>query len=661
MTSDEIQKLASKILHHKKLYYNGEPEISDQAYDQLEDRLRELDPEHPVLHIVGTPDSGKVRHSPPMLSAQKATELDTVVKWAQDSTVQEFTAGYKVDGLSVSLIYRDGRLIQAATRGNGDTGDDVTLECMKIRTIPQTIEVKPDVNIRGEVYMKISEFHRVNRNLPDDEKYSSPRNLATGTLKQKNLDILDRRSLDFLAWQLIGHGEDLTIMEQMELMQSWGFEIADRDFLDHPTREDFDQLFQHYVEEREDLDFEIDGVIFKYNQPQDREQAGYTEHHPKWSMAWKFQSKGEITKVEDIIWQVGRTGVLTPVAKVLPVDVAGATISKATLHNAEMVETLNVAPGDQVALVRAGDVIPQILDVVDKGENSVSLPSKCPSCGSDLKRESVELVCTGEECRERDIQQIAYWVQQTEIKGLGEKSIEKLYDQGLVHHYADLYELSQHQLVDLLGKNGEKIYQEIEESRTLTLSTFLAALGIKNLGPKMGKILAQEFNSYEDLQHASKSQLTQLEGISDLTADYILQGVNNPNTGDRVLEHDITIISRKQAKKQRLLENDRLQNWFDGDTGNTEQLLDELFDPKYGGKKIYVTGSVDGFTKKEIKEQLELRGIEWHTTVSSNLDFLVYGARAGQSKLDDADKKGVEKIAWEEFNGQLKRPLEAET
>jgi len=661
-SSDTVEKLAEKILYHKKQYYNGEPEISDAAYDQLEDKLRQLDPDNPVLHLVGTPDGGKVDHDPPMLSAQKATELDEVIKWASDIDYHPMTTGYKVDGLSLSIIYLDGKLSQAATRGNGNTGDDVTLESLKIHGIPETIEIDGEVNIRGEVYMKISEFHRVNDVLPDDESYSSPRNLATGTLKQKSLTILDERRLDFMAWQLLGYQEDATNMEQMETMKSWGFTVTDRILLKDPTPEKIESTFQQYVDEREELDFEIDGVIFKYNLPEDRANAGVTEHHPKWSIAWKFQSKGEITTVENIIWQVGRTGVLTPVAEVEAVDVAGATIRRATLHNADMVESLNVAEGDTVALIRAGDVIPKILEVVDKGSNEVQLPGTCPSCGTELDREGVDLKCNSSKCRERDIQQIIYWVQQTEIKGLGEKSIEKLYDEGIVTHYADLYseDLTESKLVSLLGKNGEKIYEEIEKTRDLPFATFLAALGIRNLGPKMGKVLAKKYDSYEELKHASAEELTELEGISDLTAHYIKHGVNDPNTGDKVLQHDVNILTSKQQKRRKLRKRAAtLDDWFgDGNSDkDVEEIEEDYYDSTYGDKKIYVTGSVNGFTKKELQTELELRGMDWHKSVSSNLDYLVYGERAGQSKLDSAQEKGVKILSWDDFNSSLDKPL----
>jgi DNA ligase (NAD+) len=658
MDSNSVEELAAQILRHKKLYYNGEPIISDAEYDQLEDTLRQLDPDNPVLHLVGTPAGGKVQHSPPMLSSQKATTLAEVTKWANDISMGQITAGYKVDGLSLSIIYNNGQLRQGATRGNGQSGDDVTLECMKIQGIPQTIPVTEAVNVRGEVYMTISEFERVNSRLPKADQYSSPRNLAAGTLKQKSLRVLDNRKLQFMAWQLVGHRQDMTNMEQMKLLKSWGFDIADRVLMESPTSEEIDDVFKGFVDERGSLDFEIDGIIFKYNLASDRDSAGFTEHHPKWSIAWKFQSKGEITTVNAITWQVGRTGVITPVAEVEPVEVAGATIRRATLHNAEMIETLEVAPGDQVSLIRAGDVIPKILEVVEKGDQNYTFPEVCPSCGSLAKRDGVDLRCTGITCRERDIQRINYWIRQTEIKGLGGKSVEKLYDKGLLAHYSDLYALSETMLETHLGVNGLKIFEEIEKTRELPFATFLAALGIQNLGPKMGKVLADRYSSYQELKTTNKGELVKLEGVSDLTAAYILEGVNDPETGDKILAHDITLLSPQEQRKKRKKKVSRgLDAWFgDGDEIEEED-LDGVEDSTFGGKKIYVTGSVEGYSKKDLEMELEVRGVIWHKSISSNLDFLVYGANAGQKKLDEADRRGISRLSWAEFNSKLDNPL----
>ncbi|MGD2072423.1 MAG: hypothetical protein PVG65_02925, partial [Candidatus Thorarchaeota archaeon] len=332
-SDEKIAELERRILLHKRAYYDGEPLISDAEYDALEDELRELNPENPVLFMIGTPEGGKVQHDPPMLSCQKASDVADVAKWADS---MQLYAGYKIDGLSLSLIYDDGKLIQAATRGNGQSGDDVTISVMKIGAIPKTIPEKKRINVRGELYMRLSEFERINNQVPDDEKYSSPRNLAVGTLKQKDPAFLEQRQLDFRPFDVLGLDSSLTTEQTSAILGDWGFEPADFKLINKPDSNSIVKFFKEIEAKREsELDFEIDGIVFKYNDPVDRANAGQTEHHPKWQIALKFQSRGDTTKVLGITWQVGRTGILTPVAELEPVELAGATIQRATLHNAD--------------------------------------------------------------------------------------------------------------------------------------------------------------------------------------------------------------------------------------------------------------------------------------------------------------------------------------
>jgi DNA ligase (NAD+) len=636
MTSkeEEIKELENLIIYHKRQYYDGEPIISDAEYDALEYRLRELDPQNPVLFIVGSPEDGEVIHDPPMLSCKKAKTLDDVISWAEG---KDLYMGYKVDGLSLKIIYQDGKLVQAATRGNGLSGEDVTLNVMKIAAIPKTISHKEKVEVRGELYMRLSEFNRINETLAD-EQYSSPRNLAVGTLKQKDAKILDERTLDFKAWDLIdGAYSNNAIEEIVQILNAWGFDITDFKLLTQPDKEAIIEVFEGVERERENLDFEIDGVVFKYNDATARESAGVTEHHPKWQMALKFASKGATTLLKAIKWQLGRTGVLTPVAALEPVELAGAIISRATLHNADFLTDLNANVGDRVYVERSGDVIPTIIKITAKHNSErVTPPTACPSCGAPTGKNGVNIICTGEKCRDRDLQAILYWTKITGIEGIGPKSAEKLYDEGLVQHYSDLYSLEKQQLVDLLGKNGETIYNNIENTRQLPFHIFLAALGITSLGKKMGKTLAKHFNSFKELQEASIGRLTQIEGISDVTANYIQHGVNNKENYQRLLENGLEIVYKtKKIPAQR---------------GPLTQFLDspQPVVPSTG-KKVYVTGKIQGYTKKDIQELVEDHGFEWATSISSKLDLLVTGEKAGGKKLEKAKLKGIKIVTWEEF------------
>ncbi|MFX0014860.1 MAG: NAD-dependent DNA ligase LigA [Candidatus Hermodarchaeota archaeon] len=646
--NSEIKKLVDQILYHKKKYYDAEPEISDEAYDALEEKLRQIDPLNPVLHIVGSPEGGKITHRTPMLSCQKANDIDEVVKWSQGL---DLYAGYKIDGFSLSLIYENGLLIQAATRGNGVMGDDVTLSVFKITAIPKLIPQTSVVNIRGELFMSISEFNRIKSTEGID--YSSPRNLAVGTVKQKDLGFLDKRSLHFKAFELLGVNETGSLEVHGEILRSWGFDTTEFELLESPTRHDIETLFQQVEHDRQNLDFEIDGLIFKYNDASQRVSAGSTEHHPKWMIALKFASQGDISVVQDITWQVGRTGILTPVAELEPVDVMGAVIRRATLHNAEFLEVLGVAEGDTVMVIRSGDVIPKITELISKGKNEIIFPSDCPSCGSKLIRQGVNLICTGSICRDRDIQSIRHWIRITEIEGLGPKNIAKLYDEGLIRHFADLYDakLTERILVNHLGKNGSKIFKSIQEKKTLPFHIFLAGLGIESLGMGMAKTLAKHFKTYNDLKSTTVRQLTLLEGISDLTANYIYTGLKDPSLGDQLLAKGVEIIYKKRVKPiVRRGRTNGLDQFLPSNKG-AQITIDQDVDVK---KTIYVTGKIEGIPKKDLKRVIEQQGYEW-ASISKKLDLLVIGEKPGESKLEKARKYGVTIKTWKEFSKELSR------
>ncbi|NPD88256.1 MAG: NAD-dependent DNA ligase LigA [Asgard group archaeon] len=634
MAEDEKKQLENLILYHKRKYYDGEPEISDSEYDSLEDRLSEIDPENPVLFIVGTPAGGNVPHDPPMLSLQKAKSVDKIISWAEN---RPLIMGYKTDGLSLKLIYQNSKLILAATRGSGTLGDDVTLNILKIDAIPKTIPFENNVEIRGELYMKISEFNRINESLPEGEKYSNPRNLAAGTAKQKDARMMEERILNFMAFDLLGWNENVTVEEKASILNSWRFETADFLKIDNPSIDIISKHFKQVENERENLDYEIDGVVFKYNLATDRDAVGATDHHPRWQIALKFESKGKATKLNDITWQVGRTSVLTPVAELEPVEVSGAVISRATLHNADFLKSLGAKPGDFVYVERSGEVIPKIISVTTKNtKGEVTLPKSCPSCGSKTEKSGVNLICTGSNCRNRDIQQISYWIRITGIDGLGGRSREKLYDNGLVVHYSDLYSLTEEQLVSLLGKNGSKIFSSIENTRELPFRTFLAGLGIESLGRTMGKKLANSFADFDELKNATIEQLTSLEGISDITANNIKTGIRQTERYSNLFNNGLKIIYT--YKKQDLSRFQRI----------TYQEQTKVIRTM----KIYISGKVEEYTKNELREMIESKGIEWGSGVSKSLDYLVLAEKAGKKRQEQALALGVKMIDWEEFKAK---------
>ncbi|MHA2307465.1 MAG: NAD-dependent DNA ligase LigA, partial [Candidatus Hodarchaeales archaeon] len=604
----EIEKLTDQILFHKRKYYEGEPVISDAAYDILEDQLRVLDPNHPVLHIIGTPSDGKVTHDTPMLSCQKATDISDVLKWSKGYAL---FIGYKIDGFSLSLTYERGKLIQAATRGNGINGDDATLAVMKITSIPKIISENSRINIRGELFIRISEFNRINK--IEKTSYSSPRNLAVGTVKQKDLKMLEQRDLEFFAFELLGYRDEADLTTKAEILKSWNFKTADLTIIRTPSEKKIKELFDQVEKSRNDLDFEIDGIVLKYNEGQKRKEAGSTEHHPKWMIALKFESKGKISTLKGITWQIGRLGNITPVAELEPIEVMGAVIKRATLHNAEFLETLDISVGDKVLVIRSGDVIPKITEIIEKGDSHSTFPQKCPSCDSSLIRDGVNLKCTGTNCREREIQKIHHWVKNVDIIGLGIKNITKMYDSDLVKHFADLYDknITETKLVELFGKNGSKIFNNIQDSREIPFSIILAGLGIENLGKRMGKTLAKHFKSYEDLKKTSLAQLVKIEGISDTIANSIIQGLNDPSLGDYLLKNNVKIIYGKSKKKSKLKMASTLMDFISNEERKDILKQTAENDIKSKGLKIYVTGKVNQYSKKQIEDLLEKRGYEW--------------------------------------------------
>ncbi len=625
ISKEEIKQLENLILYHKRKYYDGEPEISDAEYDSIEDKLRKNDPDNPVLFVVGTTSDGSVSHDPPMLSCQKAKTVEKIISWAENRPLM---IGYKIDGLSLKIVYQDTKLTQAATRGSGIKGDDVTLNILKIQAIPKTVSFKNRVEIRGELYMKISEFNKINVSLSDDEKYSNPRNLAAGTAKQKDARKMEGRMLNFMAFELLGWNDDATIEEKSSILKSWQFETSDFLKLDTPNFEEISTHFNRIETERDNLDFEIDGLVFKYNLASDRETVGATDHHPRWQIALKFESKGKSTKLNAITWQVGRTSVLIPVAELEPVEISGALISRATMHNADFLINLGAKPGDLVYVERSGEVIPKIIRVTTKNSTGkVKLPDKCPSCGAKTMKSGVHILCTGDSCRGRDIQEINSWIRKTAIDGIGGKSLEKLYDSGLVKHYSDLYALTEDQLIKLLGKNGAKILTSINGTRDLPFRLFLAGLGIEKLGRTMGKKLANSFCSFDELKEASMDDLMKLEGISDITARFIFEGIRQTKRYEKLFKNGLIIIYPEKKK----IIADRKQT----------KMVKSM--------KIYITGKVEGITKQELRDMMEEKGITWGSGVSKSMDYLVLAENAGEKRQEQAKALGVKMIPWVEF------------
>lgn len=600
----DISDLVNEIIKHKRLYYAGKPVISDAEYDAIEDRLRQVAPHHWALRMVGS-TGGSIIHDPPMLSANKAKDIATVIQWAGQKML---VWGYKIDGMSVELIYVDGVLEKAATRGDGIMGDDITEHAKMMADVPLTINTPGIVSIRGEAYIPLSMF------APDGE-FKSPRNLATGTMHSKRtMDVKDRH-VHFMAWDIID--DTLTGMKKIILLKELGFKTADQGPLEITYLE---TLYKSITDDRATFDFEMDGLVIKYDRPDDRNSAGVTSHHPKWLIALKFPSAETTTVIQKIDWQVGRTGKVTPVATVSPVDLAGATITRATLHNAKFVTDNVVSVGSRVSIVRSGDVIPKILGVVERpvSGSHVIIPANCPICDSKLEYDGTTLFCRNKECGDVAIRKIEHFVKTVGIDQLGEKAIQKLWDSGKVRYPFHLYKLDPTYLERELGANGVKIYKNIQNAKSISMDVFLAALGIKSLGLSTARDLAEGIPTIDDV---TDQRIRSIAGPT--ISETIITGLGDRSLFEPYRAMGISIVPYKQTKV--------------------------TVSSPVSGKRIYITGSVPGYKKDALEALVTGAGGVWSSSVSKNMDILVIGDNAGPAKVQKATELGIQMMSAEKF------------
>jgi DNA ligase (NAD+) len=589
MNKDE---LAKQIVEHRRAYYDGHPTISDAEFDALEDRLRTIAPDHWALSAVGS-NAGTVAHSSTMLSANKAKDVETVVRWAGQ---KRLAWGYKIDGMSLELIYVDGFLAKAITRGDGLRGDDVTEHAKHIIGLPRTISLMGIVIVRGEAYIPLSQFHA-------DGEYKSPRNLVSGSFHSRDPRDVETRRIRFMAWDMIDEAK--SVVEKIIFYKENGFECADQGPVDVDRIE---TIYNSVLNDRDQYDFEMDGLVFKYDSLIDRASAGETEHHPKWLIAFKFPSTEATTVIRRIDWQVGRTGKITPVATVEPVELAGATITHVTLHNARFVADNDIGIDDRVSIVRSGDVIPKILGVVESSGRPAMIPPICPRCGEKVTDNGVDLTCTNPSCASIALRKIEYFVATVGIDNLGTKTIKKLWDAGKVRHPAQLYTLDPTYLQRELGANGAKIYKNIQIAKTIGMDVFIAALGIPSLGLPTARMLVAGLDDVMDITN---------EHIEQLCGPTIARTIIT-NLGDRSLFEPyravgIEIVPYKQP-------------------------VVVVAGSPIAGKRIYITGSVDGYKKDDLEGLVTGAGGIWTSSVSKNMDYLVLGDNYGPSKRAKADE-----------------------
>lgn len=529
---NRIQKLEAEIIKHKALYYQGRPEISDIDYDRLEDELRNLDPANPTLLIVGstTSASDKIKHDKKMLSLEKTYVLDDLVSWMGKEDV---LSTYKLDGISCSLIYENGEMAIAKTRGDGSFGENITKKVMWISNVPKSITSKNKIEIRGELYCDEESFFKLSLEMEkiDLEKPSSQRNIVAGLMGRKdNLELC--RYIKFMAFDYLSD-ERLTLEEEkFKHLKNLGFLIPEVEV--HHTKKSLEDLIdraRHFMSEGE---YQIDGLVFTFNKISHHEEMGETSHHPRYKMAFKFQGESKETMLKEIIWSVSRNGILTPVGEVDPVELSGAMISRVTLHNYGMVYANNLKSGDIIEIIRSGEVIPKFLSVVKSSNNEFVIPKTCPSCDSKVEIEDIRIYCKNESCPGKIKEIILNFIQKIGIEDLSGKRLDELLKAGLVKTIPDLYRLSATDLMSIekvKEKLSNKLIESIEKSKNVDLIVFLSALGISGGAfNKCEKVVRAGYDNIKKIKNLSVEDLMSIESFAEKSATDFLTSLREKHT-----------------------------------------------------------------------------------------------------------------------------------
>jgi len=661
----EADKLRREIRHNEYLYYVLDaPEITDAEYDRMMVRLRELEARYPdsipadspTQRVGGRASSQftEVRHLEPLLSlgnvfsAEELRAFDERVRSGLPAGSKvEYVMEPKIDGLACSLIYENGKLVRAATRGDGVVGENVTANVRTIRSIPLTLKVPegeavPELlDVRGEVYMPRQAFMRLNEQRAErgESEFANPRNAAAGSLRQLDPQVTASRSLSFFAYYLVGEGAQPKHSESLALLAHYGFKVSEN----YKLVENIDEAIKYigdFNELRQGLSYDTDGAVIKVNDVYQQRILGATGKDPRWATAYKYPPEQAETTLEDIDWRVGRTGVLTPTAVLTPVKLSGSVISRATLHNEDFIRAKDIRIGDRVVINKAGEIIPEVLRVVVEkrtgDEKEVEIPSICPECGWRVERQGEEAAirCTNPHCPALGREGLIHFVSRDamNIDGCGPSVINALLDAGLVRDAADLYSLRKENLLKLerMGeKSADNLLAALAESKKNELDKLLFALGIRHVGAKVARILATEFGSMEKLQQAQPEELAQIRDIGDKIAESAVTWLNVPANIDlveRLAAAGLTMTFTPPASQE---------------------------DNPFFGKTLVFTGTMPTLGRAEAKTMAQDVGAKVSGSVSKKTDYVIAGAEAG-SKLEKAQQLGVTVIDEAEFLRLLK-------
>jgi DNA ligase (NAD+) len=650
----KIEALREKIRHHEYLYYVlDNPEISDLEFDKLMQQLKDLEADHPSLvtqdsptqRVGGKPREGfvKVPHSSPMLSLDNTYSEEELRAW--ERRVHElsgrkdvdYVCELKLDGMSLALVYEDGKLARGVTRGDGSVGEDVTQNVRTVRSIPLIIPadrlkkagIPKDFEVRGELLMPTATFKRVNEERERNglPTFANPRNFTAGTVRQLDSNITAQRRLDYFPYILLQNGRTYfdRHSKTLDALDSAGFKVNQNRKLVHSMDQVWD-FIQQWEGKRDSLPYEIDGIVIKVDRTALQDELGFTGKAPRWAIAYKYAARGGITKLEDIRVQVGRTGKLTPVAMLAPVLIGGTTVRNATLHNMDEIERLGVKIGDWVQVERGGDVIPKVAKVIDdkdhpRGHQSFEMPEKCPVCGTKVVRTAgeVDYRCVNANCPAKLLGTILHFASRgvMNIDGMGESLVNQLIERGLVKNVADIYDLSKKDLLSLdrfADKSAQNILDEIENSKKLPLERVIYGLGIRMVGERTAQFLAEHFGSMEALACAGVEELQNVNEVGPRIAESIVEFFSIPANQQLVKRLAGAGLTFKGKKKERGI--------------------------KLAGKTFVLTGTLAKHTRDEAKKMIEDAGGKVAGSVSKKTDYVVAGADAG-SKLDKAKELGV--------------------
>ncbi|MGE3608831.1 MAG: NAD-dependent DNA ligase LigA [Bacteriovoracaceae bacterium] len=521
---DRIQELEKLILHHKECYYKGTPEISDEKYDKIEDELRKLDPENPVLHTVGFKQidtNAKVEHQKKMLSLDKTYDEKDLAKWIGE---RDSVSVFKIDGSSCSLIYEDGHLVMAKTRGDGQFGENITKKAIYIPDVPKHIN-ENSLEVRGEVYCTEEKFFHLSEEMKELklEIPSSQRNIVAGLLGRKE-NIQLAKFLNFKAFDIIGGPKFKFEHQKLEYLKKLGFNTPD--FVHHKSSKDIANRISEAKDFMGNGDYLIDGLVFIYDELKVHEELGETSHHPRYKIAFKFQGDTKTTKINEIEWGVSRTGTLTPVAHVEPVELSGAVITRVTLHNFGMVKSYELKAGDQIEIIRSGEVIPKFLSVVEKVGGGFKYPHHCPSCSTEVQIHDIWLICPNELCPAKLKEEILNYVHKAGIEDVSDKRLDEMLSKGLVEHIPDLYRLKVEDFL-LLDKVKEKLankmFNNIQKTKDQSLAQFISAIGVEGVSiTKSEKIISNGYNTLEKFLSLTEEKLIAMEGFAEKSSSDIL-------------------------------------------------------------------------------------------------------------------------------------------